>query len=180
MALDATPLLGARTGIGVFTSGALAALSRRGDLDLRGYGLSWTGRRQLAAALPPGVRVCPRPMAAAPLLELWRRFDGPVAEWWTGRVDVIHGTNYVVPPTRRAAQVVSVYDLTPIRFPELCTPTSLTYPALVARALGRGAMVHTLTAAVAAEVVDAFGVEPARVRVVAPGVDPVDHLGRPA
>ena len=49
--------------------------------------------------------------------------------WWTGPVDVVHGTNFVVPPSRRAARLVTVHDLTPLRFPELCSPTSLRYPA---------------------------------------------------
>src|SRR6202011_2139572 len=105
------------------------------------YGLTWTGYRKLQGALPPGVRACRGPMAAGLLLRTWRRLDGPVLEWWAGPVDVVHGTNYVVPPSRRAVQVVSVHDLTAVRFPDLCTPTARTYPDLVRRALGRGAMV---------------------------------------
>jgi glycosyltransferase involved in cell wall biosynthesis len=171
VAVDATPLLGMRTGVGVFVAGALGGLAAGGDLDLVGYGLTWAGRRRLAGVLPPGVRACRLPMVAGPLLGLWRRLDRPAVEWWTGRVDVVHGTNFVVPPARRAAQVVTVHDLTPVRFPELCTAATLAYPALVRRALARGATVHTPSATVAAEVTEAFGVEPERIRVVPPGVD---------
>ena len=178
VAIDATPLLGVRTGIGVFTRGALSVLATRPDLDLVGYGLTWTGYRKLAGVLPPGVRACRLPMAAGPLLRIWRRLDAPVIEWWTGPVDVVHGTNYVVPPARRAARVVSVHDLTAVRFPELCTPTARMYPDLVRRALAGGAMVHTLTSVVAAEVMDTFGVGPERVRAVAPAFDrPVRSTG---
>jgi hypothetical protein len=129
VAIDATPLLGDRTGVGAFAAGTLRALAEHRDLALVGYGLSWAGRGQLATVLPAGVRAIRAPMAAAPLLSLWRIADGPAIEWWTGPVDVVHGTNYVVPPARRAARVVSVHDLTAVRFPELCSPTSLGYPA---------------------------------------------------
>jgi glycosyltransferase involved in cell wall biosynthesis len=180
VAVDATPLLGDRTGVGVFTSGLLEALAARDDLELRGYGLTWAGRRQLAGLLPRRVRRCRLPMAAAPLLNLWRWLDGPVGEWWTGPVDVIHGTNFVVPPTRRAAQVVSVHDLTAIRFPELCNDNALAYPVMVSRALRRGAMVHTPSAAVATEVMEVFGLDSSRVRAVPLGFGAVGEVLAPS
>jgi len=170
VAIDATPLLGSRTGIGAFVAGALDALDRDGSAGFVGYGLTWAGRRELPAQLPGGVRACKIPMVAGPLLRVWGHFDAPVIEWWTGKVDVVHGTNFVVPPARRAAQVVTIHDLTPVRFPELCTPASLVYPTLIRRALRRGAMVHTPSATVAAEVVEEFKIAPERVRAVAHGV----------
>jgi glycosyltransferase involved in cell wall biosynthesis len=88
-----------------------------------------------------------------------------------GTPDVVHGTNFVVPPCRRAAEVVTVHDLTSVRFPELCTPASLAYPALVRRALQRGAFVHTHSHHVAGEVVALLDAPPERVRAVAPGVE---------
>jgi glycosyltransferase involved in cell wall biosynthesis len=82
----------------------------------------------------------------------------------------VHGTNFVVPPAGHAATVVSVHDLTPLHHPELCNAATLAYPGLIRRALRRGAWVHADSAFVAGEVVEAFGADPARVRVVAPGV----------
>ena len=111
-------------------------------------------------------------MAARPLHFAWSRFDGPVIEWWTGRVDAVHGTNFVVPPAHKAAEVVSVHDLTMIRYPEFCQPATLRFPDLIRRALRRGAMVHTDSRFVAAEVVDTFGVPAERVRAVPCGVPP--------
>lgn len=186
VAIDATPLLGTRTGIGVFVAGALDALARDRDLDCVAYGLTWSGRHELARALPPGVRAARGPMAAAPLLQAWARAGVPPIEWWTGRADVVHGTNFVVPPARRAARVVTVHDLTPVHHPELCAPRSLAYPRLVQRAVDRGAFVHTPSEFVAGEVVDAFGVPAERVRVVphgitepTPATTPASHSGVP-
>lgn len=169
--LDATPLLGARTGVGVAVDGFVRHLAGLPGVDLVAYGLTARGRRHLQARLPAGVPARGRVLPASVLLRLWRLSDRPAAEGWTGPVDVVHGTNYVLPPTRRAAGVVTVWDMTPVRYPELCTPTSRLYPALVAAAVRRGAWVHTGSHSVAAEVVGHFGAAPERVRVVAPGIE---------
>jgi glycosyltransferase involved in cell wall biosynthesis len=175
VALDATPLLGRRTGIGVAVDGFIRHLAGRQDLRLVGFGLTRRGRGALAGHLPPGMRAAGCPVPAGAVLRLWRRVDFPPGEWWTGRVDVIHGTNFVVPPSRRAARVVTVWDLTPVHYPELSTPTSRRYPALVRRAVATGAWVHTGAQSVADEIVEHFGADPERVRVVAPGLDRPDR-----
>ena len=109
-------------------------------------------------------------MPARPLHALWTRADRPSLEWFIGATDVVHGTNFLVPPTSRAVAVVSVHDLTPLHHPELCNAATLAYPGLIRRALDRGAWVHTDSAFVAREVVEAFDADPSRVRVVNPGI----------
>src|SRR3954452_15081883 len=49
VAVDATPLVGSRTGVGAFVAGMLPALARRSDVDLLAYGLTWQGRSELPA-----------------------------------------------------------------------------------------------------------------------------------
>jgi glycosyltransferase involved in cell wall biosynthesis len=180
VALDATPLLGTPTGVGVFCLGALRALGERTDLDVRAFAVSWRRRAGISMRLPPGVAADQRPMPARPLHAMWGRGGWPPVEWFIGRIDVVHGTNFVVPPSGRAAEVVSVHDLTPLHHPELCNPATLAYPGLIRRALRRGAWVHTDSAFVAGEVVEAFDADPARVRVVAPGVPPLPDIAPPA
>ncbi len=86
-------------------------------------------------------------------------------------MDVVHGTNFVVPPTRGAA-VMTIHDLTYLRFPEMCTADVLEYPALVGRALRRGASVHTVSDFVRQEVIDHYGLAPERVVSVPNGITP--------
>ncbi len=155
--LDATPLLGPRTGVGQFTAGLVDALCAL--VEVVPVEMTWRGRRAGA-----------RPLPARAMRALWKRFDAPPIEWWSGPIDVMHGTNYVVPPTRCAAQVVSVHDLTAVRYPELCTPDTLQYPALVQRALRRGAHIHCDSRFIADEVLAWSGCAPERVHVVAPGI----------
>ncbi|MCU0270686.1 MAG: glycosyltransferase family 4 protein [Acidimicrobiales bacterium] len=180
VALDATSLLGPRTGIGTFTAEVLERLAGRSDLRAVAFGVTWRGRDELAGLVPSGVEVVGRPMAARPLRELWKRVDLPPVEWWTGRVDVVHGPNFVVPPTRHAGQVATVHDLTTVHFPELCTADTLAYPALVRRAIRRGAFVHTVSDFVAQEAQEAFDVPADRVVAIpngpnaVPAADPAD------
>jgi glycosyltransferase involved in cell wall biosynthesis len=152
----------------------LGALRLEADLALVGFGL--TGRADIHGRVPEGIETG-RTFPAAVALRAWARgLTWPSAEWFGGPIDVVHGTNFVVPPARRAAEVVTVHDLTAVRFPELCTPNTLRYPDLVRRAVRRGAWVHTPSAFVADEVRDVFGAE--RVRAIAHGVAPID--GDPA
>ena len=173
VALDATPLLGRPTGVGAFCAGALAGLATRRDVSVSAFAVSWRRRRGIEARLPAGVSAGQRAMPARPLQRAWRRGARPPLEWFVGPADVVHGTNFVVPPTARAARVMTIHDLTVVRFPEMCAPSTLAYPALIKRALDRGAWVHTPSAFVAAEVVELLGADPARVRAVHSGVPPL-------
>jgi glycosyltransferase involved in cell wall biosynthesis len=177
LGFDATSLIGARTGVGVFASEVLARLPGRDDLEVVVFGVTWRGRDALAGAVPAGVEVVGRPMAARPLRQAWRRADQPPIEWWTGPIDVVHGPNFVVPPARDAAEIVTVHDLTCVRFPELCTVDTLEYPDLIRRAIARGATVHTVSEFVADEVGEAFGLSADRIVVIPNGVRPPPDPG---
>ena len=171
VAFDTTPLMGQRTGIGHFVDRALRGLAVRRDLAMRAFAVTWNGRAGVAATLPPSVSAVRIPMAAWPLQQAWRRWDGPIIEWWTGPVDVVHGTSFVVPPAARAAEVVTVHDLAFLLHPDLCEPVTRRYEQLIRRALARGALVHAVSHTMAHEIVDVLGVGPERVRVVGHGVD---------
>jgi glycosyltransferase involved in cell wall biosynthesis len=171
---DATPLLGVRTGVGMFCAGALGGLARRGDVEIEAFAVSWRRRRGIVGQLPTGVRVVERAMPARPVHLAWRHSRMPAIEWWTGPIEVVHGTNFVVPPARKAARVVTVHDLTTVRFPELCDDSTRRFPALLRRAIRAGAWVHTPSQFVADEVVDLLGAAPERVRAVHHGIPRVE------
>jgi glycosyltransferase involved in cell wall biosynthesis len=108
-------------------------------------------------------------MPARVVRELWaRNAPWPPAEHWTGPVDVVHALNYVAPPSK-APVIVTVHDLTFVHFPELCTPDTLRYGALVRRAVRAGAVIHTPSEFIAEEVRADLGVPADRVVAI--------HLG---
>jgi glycosyltransferase involved in cell wall biosynthesis len=174
--LDATPLLGPRTGVGRYVAGlagALTALAGPEPEELALVPFTWRGTGDLPAAAPSGPRVrVGRRRAPARLLQAaWSRLPWPPVEWLAGPVDVFHATNFTAPPTGGAATVVTVHDLTYLRYPEMVTGASARYRDLVPRALRRGAVVATPTAAVAAEVAEEYGLPPDRLVVTPLGVD---------
>jgi glycosyltransferase involved in cell wall biosynthesis len=172
VALDATPLLTSRAGVGEFCWRAMSALAARPDVDVAAFAVSWRRRHGLGPQLPPGVSLRDRPMPARPLHKSWSWWAFPPIELLIGRADLVHGTNFVVPPAHRAATVVTVHDLTAVHFPELVEPATLAYPGLIRRALHRGAWVHTPSQFVANEVIEVFGARPERVRAVHHGITP--------
>lgn len=173
--LDATPLLGARTGIGSYTAHVLSALARTpealsGSLELRVTTFSARARR--VSNLPARVRQVGAPLPARLLRFAWQRAPFPPIELLAGRCDVVHGTNFVSPPTLRAAEVVTVHDLTYLELPETVTPDVLAYRILVANAVKRGAHVLTPTRVVAQKVGERYNTPADRVHVTPLGVGP--------
>lgn len=170
IAVDATSLIGHRTGIGGVTRTYLHRLARPG-LDVSAFAVSRRGAGPMLDELPPGVAAHRRPMVARPLRSLWRRGPWPPIEWWTGSIDLVWGPNYVVPPAKNAARVVMVHDLTAVHFPQMCTHDVQQVPALLRREILDGAWIHTPSQAVADDVIETLDVEPHRVRAI--------HLGGP-
>jgi glycosyltransferase involved in cell wall biosynthesis len=161
--------------VGEVTAGLLDALAERPDVEAHAYALTWRGRSALAGVVPAGVDATTRPIPATVVREAWERgLARPRAEDWTGPVDVVHATNFVAPPAH-APVVVTVHDVTFVRFPELCTPDTLRYPGLIRRALGRGATIHTPSEFVAEEVREHFSVPADRVVAIHSGIPPVRH-----
>jgi glycosyltransferase involved in cell wall biosynthesis len=175
VALDATPLAGARTGVGEFCQEILEVFATRPDLQVGAFAISSHGRSGITRLLPAGVKALGPPGPGLPARVLhasWARWPFPPVELYTGQVDLVHGTNFVVPPARKAAMVVTVHDLSPLHFPQWCRPAARAYPELVKKAVERGAWVHTDSAFVGNEVVEALGVPEERVRAVHLGVSP--------
>ena len=108
VAIDATPLIGPRTGIGVFVEGLLLSLqdgsSEEVDLQIAEYTLS------LKARLRREARGYWIPLPATASSFVWRTFRGPKIESFVGDIDVVHGTNFVLPPSS-SPRVISVHDL---------------------------------------------------------------------
>lgn len=172
--LDATPLLGPKTGVGRYVHHLLAelpgAISRRG-LDAQVRATTWTARGSALTQLPAGVtQVGPR-IPARLLRQLWRRTDFPPIEALVGPTDVFHGTNFISPPTRHAREVVTIHDLTYVKHAHTVTSASLLYRELVPRALARGARVVTPSETVAAAVREFYALPPRQVVATPLGVE---------
>jgi glycosyltransferase involved in cell wall biosynthesis len=154
VAIDVTPLLGARSGIGAAVAEIVVALrALEAGPDLVPYTLSARARRQ-RDAVPPETRFVPIP--ARVLLRSWVRSDAPRIDRWLAPAQVLHATNYLAPPSR-LPEMVSVYDCSFVRYPELCTPEVRAFDPVVRRAVARGATLHTASEFVADEIEEIYG-----------------------
>ena len=161
--IDVTPLLGSPSGIYQATRGLIDGLSRRGEVELRGWTLSARARRP-DVDFP--VRRSRFPAGLAQ--RSWARTNFPRAGLIAGPVDVVHGTNYLVPPS--PASIVTINDLSPIIHPEWVEPEVARMAPAVRRAVNEGATITTAAQSVANEIVHELGADVEQVVVIPHGV----------
>ena len=157
VALDVTPLIGQRSGVGYFVAEILDAMRHADGIRPLPYALTLRGNRRSESGLPSGTRMLPFPARAA--IAAWGRLDQPDARRWLAPAAVVHGTNFVVPPVGGAGAVVTVHDCSFARFPELCSPQVRRFGAALRRAVRRGAWVHTPSRFVAEEAAEILGTD---------------------
>jgi glycosyltransferase involved in cell wall biosynthesis len=154
VAFDVTPLLGARSGIGVAVAEIVAAFERlQAGPELIPYTLSVRARLH-RAEVPATTRFVPVP--ARILLSSWTRSEHPRIDHWLKPARVVHATNYLTPPSRLPT-LVSVYDCSFVRYPELCRPEVRAFDPIIRRAVARGATVHTGSSFIADEIEATYG-----------------------
>ncbi len=174
VAYDVGPLVGARTGIGSAVAAlhdAIASQAAETGVELLPYLLSFRARPE------PGVRRLPLPAALAH--RVWAHADVPPTDRWLAPARVVHGTNYVVPPTRRTARLVSVYDCWFVRHADEARPAVVRAGRVLDRTVRRGAVVHTSSHATAEAVRDHWPGADVRVVHLAPLPLPPPSMGCP-
>ena len=149
------------------------------DVDMRAVAFTLRGWRKLRKVLPHGTRSRGMPVSARLLRRCWLRAPFPPIELFAGFTDVVHGTNFVLPPAMRAAGVLTIHDLAFLDSPGDLPPSDEQLPALVARSAERADVVCTPTRAVADVVVDRLGVPEEKVMVTPLGIDLAWFTARP-
>jgi glycosyltransferase involved in cell wall biosynthesis len=172
VAIDVGPLHGQRTGIGQAVAGMVGALSATGEsagltdrVTLMPYVTSTRADRE------PSQRRLPIPAAAA--IRLWSRNSAPTVDRWLGRPDLVHGTNYVVPPTR-CPRVVSVYDCWFLEHPRDVDANVRRAAAVLRRSVMDGAHVVTSSTATTSRVRELLATD--RVHTIHLGPPPVPTI----
>ncbi|MEU6643756.1 glycosyltransferase family 1 protein [Saccharomonospora sp. NPDC046836] len=177
--LDGTPLLGDRTGIGRYTASLSEELASLSGVDTRAVAFTLRGWRKLRKVLPHGVRARGMPVAARLLRKTWLRSTFPPVELFAGPTDVVHGTNFVLPGTFRAAGVLTIHDLAFFDAPDELPPSDAELPQLVRRGATRADVICTPTAAVADAVAERLDVDRGKIEITPLGVDAGWFAARP-
>ena len=172
VAVDVTPLVGVRAGVTQCVEHLLAALPAVApDITVVPYVLSRRARTH-ADDLPPDTRFLPLPAGLS--LKVWSRIDRPTADGTLDDVDVVHGTNFVVPPTSRPS-TVTVHDTFCLVNPDECDPLVRPFDAILRRAARRGAWLHVSTRAIEYQLLERYGTD--RIARIPFGVPPLAAAG---
>ena len=189
--VDVSPLSHQRTGVGNYIRGSLLGMSEAaaaGDEVVAFAPASPRGRRAIEAALD-GIAV-ERRLPALPAAHLfrttWSRVGRPPAERFLGHFDVLHFSDWMVPPQRHGLRSTMVHDLVPLHHPEWVRTRTAALHGAKLRHLHGCDLVFTNSRFTADDVADTLGLPRERLRVAHPGVGPPfapdgdhAHLGRP-
>jgi glycosyltransferase involved in cell wall biosynthesis len=176
IAYDVTPLSHPRTGVGNYILGTLKGMlaAARDEHELVAFGpVSIRGRKLLEealAGLPVERRVFTVPFAHA-TRRGWGSIGRPPAERFVGAFDVLHFTDWMVPPQRSGLRATMIHDLGPLRYPERLHPRTVRMHTGTARAAATCDLVFTNAEYTADDVVERLGISRERIRVAYPGVD---------
>jgi glycosyltransferase involved in cell wall biosynthesis len=176
IAYDVTPLSHPRTGVGNYILGALKGMveAADGSHELLAFGpVSIRGRRLLEAALADLTierHIVTVPFAHA-VRTAWSRLGRPPAERFLRAADVLHFTDWMVPPGRPRVRATMIHDLGPLRYPERLHPRTVRMHTATARAAASCDVVFTNAEYTATDVVERLGIPRERIRVAYPGVD---------
>jgi glycosyltransferase involved in cell wall biosynthesis len=119
VAIDYTPAIRQRAGIGRIIRGQVAALlTANPGYDLRLFVAgSVTDADRRASPLP----LYTTPISERNLVRIWHRLNLPFppVNWFTGgRLDLFHATDFVLAPSNARHQLVTVHDLAFLFYPE--------------------------------------------------------------
>jgi len=144
--VEATPILPKPSGVGYHILSLLAALYELQEQENFQLGLSYQpslknwlkGNLSVPQDLAdyPEIHVLPLPVRVLNMIARWP--NNPILEVLEQRFerpDIYHGTNYAVYPCRHSLNVLNLYDLTFLRYPQYVTAVVRTYRQRVQQCL---------------------------------------------
>ena len=175
IAFDVSPLSHTRTGIGNYVRGSLAGLAEAaaGRHEVIAFAPTrLRGRRLIREALadvPVDLRTVVLPWSHAFRMG-WSRLGWPSVERFLGPVDVLHFSDWLVPPQRRGIRSTMVHDLVPLLHPEWVTARTLSMHGFKYSHTAECDLIFVNSAYTGRDVEEHLNVPRDRVRVAPPGV----------
>lgn len=169
--MDVQPAVAQRAGVGQYTrclAEHLAEIAGEDEIeffcfDFRRRGAPFRGRLPVRT-----FRWCPGRVVQG----AWRRFNWPPFDALAGRADVYHFPNFILPPLRAGRRVVTVHDMSFMRFPEYAETRNAAYLASRIRdTVRRADAILTDSPFSAREICSLLSVPEERVHAVLLGVD---------
>jgi len=169
--IDYTSAVQQGAGIGRYTRGLVGALA---DLDhTNEYVLFSAGRDRTGRAWPRNFGQRSLPLKDRHLAWIWQRLRMPLpVELVTGRVDILHSPDFVLPPVWKAHTVLTVHDLSFMRYPECFSVSLLAYLRnAVPRSVHRAEVILADSESTRQDLLELLHVPQERLFVLYPGVE---------
>lgn len=171
IAIDYTAAVRQGAGIGRYTRGLVRALA---EIDQQNDYVLFSAGRDRQGGWPANFRLRPLPLTDRHLSILWQRLRLPLPiELVTGRVDILHSPDFVLPPTLARHKVLTVHDLSFMRYPECSSPPLLEYLlGSVPRSVAHADLILADSQSTRRDLLELLNVPPERVVVLYAGVEP--------
>jgi glycosyltransferase involved in cell wall biosynthesis len=156
-------------GIGSYVRNLIEAIGRSPESSAYRFRVYVPARdREAVPSLPAHFEVVPEESPGYSLSEL-TRFPWRLMR---DRLDLFHATHYVIPPLYRTRAVVTIHDIIHVLYPQfLPNRAALLYArVMIGRALRRADRIITVSYNSKRDLVDYFGISPARIDVIYNGV----------
>ena len=105
--------------------------------------------------------------------QAWKRLHWPPFDWFSGKADLYHFPNFTIPPVTQGKKIVTIHDMSFLRYPEFSEKKNLDYlSAFIPDTVRRADAIITISEFSRGEIIDLLGLDPARVFATPLGVTP--------
>lgn len=173
IAIDYTPAVHQRAGIGRYTRGLVDALTRLdAENEYKLLVLGQAGAHFVPTGLPPNFRLRYAPLSDRWATLLWHRLNLPLpVEIFSGGADLFHGPSFTLPPSFTPS-LLTVHDLSFLRHPQGAHPALLAWlTKAVPRSLRRARHVLADSKSTRADLIDLMHIPAQQITVIGAGVE---------
>jgi glycosyltransferase involved in cell wall biosynthesis len=169
--IDIQPAIAQRAGIGRYTAQLAAHLGmRRSNHEIALFYFDFLRK---GMTIPYG-NATPRPVRWFPgrvARKAWSALGVPPFEFFGGKADVYHFTNFLLPPLKTGKAVVTIHDTSFLRCPETMDEKNLKHlQSGITRTVRRADAIITISKFTGSEVAELLKVEPDRIHPIHLGI----------
>lgn len=177
VAIDIQPAIAQRAGVGRYTKSLVENIgsckTEQDDIRLCFFDFK---RQGMPFQAPDtdfcGISWCPGRVAQ----KAWKTVGWPPYNWFSGPADVFHFPNFIIPPLTHGRKLVTIHDVSFLRFPEAAEPKNLRYlTTQIHRTLDRADLILTDSVFSAQEMQELLQVPAERIRPIHLGLEPVSR-----
>lgn len=171
--VDIQPAVSQRAGVGRYTKYLVENLGQFAGADSLAF-FYFDFRGHCLSFKVPNATPCPcRWIPGRIIQQFWKQFDWPPFNWFSGKADLYHFPNFTIPPVSTGRSVVTIHDMSFLRFPQFAEEKNLRYlTSVIHKTVARSDAIITDSQFSAAEIADCLGVDADRIFPVHLGVAP--------